>query len=312
MFKLPLKQWKPVLLAIIVLDLAAVVVVLGYFMTSQQSLAASATAAAIAATPPTATPTPTPWPGPGLRPVPTATLPPTPLPTDVLADSGFPLGFTPTPRPTSSPVLISLPKIYFTGRKSVNVPVINQVYYPEPFFPPGSNNACGPVALYAAMHGLKVDADYSHLRNLAVRYGFNAEGISKAGLIGTAASLNNELGQPLTVAHGNYTLNNLVSQLRQKGVVLVLVRVKKVNGKFVVTGDYAGSFGHFLLVENINLRTKTVQFAGSTLGMNRVPLVDFVRAWTNNPNLPDTSSAGWKTYLKENKTSAWALILKRA
>lgn len=311
MLKLPLKQWKPVLLAIILLDVVVVVAVLGYFMTSQQTLAASATAAAIASIPPTPTQTPTPWPGPGRRPIPTATLPPTALPTDVLAASGFPFGFTPTPRPPSDPVRISLPKIYFTGRQSVNVPVINQIYYPEPFFPPGSNNACGPVALYAAMRGLKTDVDYSRLRNWAVRYGFNAEGISKSGLVGTAVGLNNELGQPLTVTHGNYTLSNLISQLRQKGVVLVLVRVKKVNGRFVVTGDYAGSFGHFLLVENINLRSKTVQFAGSTLGMDRVPLVDFVRAWTNNPNLPDTSTVGWRTYLKENKTSAWALILKR-
>jgi hypothetical protein len=67
-----------------------------------------------------------------------------------------------------------------------------------------------------------------------------------------------------------------------------------------------------LLVERINLRSKMVYFAGSTLGMNRVPLVDFMRAWSGNPHLPDTSSAGWRTYLKEEKTGNWALVFKRS
>jgi hypothetical protein len=295
------------------IDLLVLAALFTYFINSQQSLAASATAVAIAATPPTATASPTPWPGPGPRPTATPTLPPTVLPTDVLADSGFPVGFTPTPRPTRPPAVISLPKIVFSGRNRVNVPVVNQIYYPEPFFPPGSNNACGPVALFAGLQGLGIDIKYNRLRDIAVRYGFNAEGISKSGLIGTAVTINNELGQPLEINYGNrFTTRSLIQQLGQGGVVVVLVRVKKVNGQFVVTSDYAGTFGHFLLVERINLRSKMVYFAGSTLGMNRVPLVDFMRAWTGNPNLPDTSSAGWRTYLKEEKAGKWALVVKRS
>jgi hypothetical protein len=77
-----------------------------------------------------------------------------------------------------------------------------------------------------------------------------------------------------------------------------------------VTGDPTGSIGHFLLVESISTRSKTVRLAGSTLGMDRVPLLEFIRSWTRNPNL-NVSDNGWTTYLKREEAVHWALILKR-
>lgn len=304
MLKLTFKQWRYILAIIVVVDMLVVGGVL-YFITVADSLAepAARPAAAIVVV------TPTPWPGPGPRPTSTPTLPPTVIPTTILGPSGFPHGFTPTPRPTQEPVHIKLPQIY--RKSSVDVPVINQIYYPEPFFPPGTNNACGPVSLYAALQGLGVDVDYIHLRNLAVGYGFNAEGISKWGMINTVASLNYELGNPLTIEYGDrYRTRDLMAHLRKGSVIVVLVRVRRGYDGYYVTGDPTGSIGHFLLVESISTRSKTVRLAGSTLGMDRVPLLEFIRSWTRNPNL-NVSDNGWTTYLKREEAVHWALILKR-
>jgi hypothetical protein len=191
----------------------------------------------------------------------------------------------------------------------VDVPVINQIYYPEPFFPPGTNNACGPVALYAAFKGLGLDVDYTRLRDIAVNNGFNAEGMSKQGLINTALTLNDELGQPLKLEQGNhYRTADLIKNLRQRAVIIILVQVQKEAGQFRMTDDYYNSFGHFLLVDRINTRSKYVQVAGSTLGMDKVPLADFARAWSGEAE----PAAGWRAFLKNEQANNWALIIKRA
>ena len=284
-----------------------------YFLTGADSLAAPVAEPATQVVVATVIVTPTPWPGPGRRPTPPATLPPTPLPTNALAQSGFPFGFTPTPRPTREPVYISLPQIFSPGRNSVDVPVINQIYYPEPFFPPGTNNACGPIALFAALRGLGLEIEYSRLRDIAVSNGFNAEGISKWGLISTAATINNELGQPLSIEHGdNYRTTDLIKRLRQGAVVIILVQVKKEAGEFRMTDDYYSSFGHYLLVERINTRAKNVKVAGSTLGMDQVPLADFMRAWSGSDPSAADSLGGWRALLKKEQADNWALIIKRA
>lgn len=258
------------------------------------------------------TATSTPWPGPGPRPTATPTLPPTSLATSVLAETGFPPGFLPTPRPTRELVTISLPYVYPIGGSAVDVPVINQVYYPEPFFPPGTNNACGPVALFAGLLGLGFEVDYGHLRNIAVNNGFTAQGISKWGMINTLITLNNEWGNPLAIEHGNfYSPKDLIRQLRQGGVIVVLVRVTRVNGQYQVTSHKEGSIGHFLLVERINLRSNKVKLAGSTLGMDEVPLSDFIQSWASNPETV-SSDGGWRSFLKNEQDVNWALILKRA
>lgn len=255
--------------------------------------------------------TPTPWAGPGRRPLPTSTLPPTATATNALAAGGFPLGFTPTPRPTRPPVYISLPQIFSAGQKTVDVPVVNQIYYPEPFFPPGTNNACGPVALFAGLTALKADIDYSRLRDLAVSYGFDAEGISKGGLVSTAVALNNELGQPFSIEHGDrYRTTDLIKRLRQGAVIVVLVRAKKESGQFLLTDDYYHSFGHFLLVDRINTQAKYVKVAGSTLGMDKVSLADFVRVWSGET--PPDSLLGWRPFFQSEQADNWALIIKRA
>ncbi len=314
MFNFTSQHWKYLFIGIVVIDLLIVGVIL-YVFVFPGSVALSAALPAGEPNPAVARArivTPTPWPGPGPRPTATPTLPPTPLATTVLAESGFPPGFTPTPRPTREPVTISLPYVYPAGKSAVDVPVINQVYYPEPFFPPGSNNACGPVALFAAWLGLGIEVDYSHLRDIAVRSGFGADGISKWGMINTVTTLNNELGQPLTIEYGNnYRSRDLIKHLRQGGVVVVLVRVKRENGRYRMTADQNGSIGHFLLVERINLRSKEVKLAGSTLGMDKVPLSDFVQSWASNPQ-PVTTTAGWRSLLKQEKAANWALILKRS
>ncbi|GIK38167.1 MAG: hypothetical protein BroJett011_20000 [Chloroflexota bacterium] len=311
MLKLTAHQWRYFLLAIIVVDMLIAGGV-SYVITGADSLAATDALPTPPVVAVTVIVSPTPWPGPGPRPTPTATLPPTPLPTNALAVSGFPVGFTPTPRPTREPVYITLPQIFFGGSGSVDAPVINQIYYPEPFFPPGTNNACGPVALYAAFKGLGYDVDYGRLRDIAVSNGFDAEGISKWGLINTATTLNDELGHPLTIKQGdNYRTADLIRELRQKAVIVILVRVKKEAGQFWMTDDYASSFGHFLLVDRINTRTRTVQMAGSTLGMDKVPLADFVRAWSGQAE-PAPIPGGWSAFLKNEPADNWALIIKRA
>jgi hypothetical protein len=304
------QHWKYLFAVIVVIDLLIVGGVF-YFITAADSLAESR--AAVAGTPTaTATITSTPWAGPGPRPTATPTLPPTPLPTTILAESGFPHGFTPTPRPTREPVIITLPQIYGVNRAKVDVPVVNQLYYPEPFFPPGTNNACGPVSLFAAMQGLGVNVDYSRLRNVAVNNGFNAEGISKWGIINTAVTLNSELGNPLALEYGNhYRTKDLTRHLRQGGVIVVLVYVKKEYGQYRLTGDRAGSIGHFLLVESVNFRSRQVKLAGSTLGMDKVPITDFIRSWTGNSQFV-IPTGGWRTYLRNEPASNWALILKHS
>ena len=104
------------------------------------------------------------------------------------------------------------------------------------------------MSLYAAFQGLGVDASYGHLRNIAVHHGFNAEGITKWGIINTAVSLNGELGGPLTIEYGSqYHTKDLLTHLRKGAAVLVLVRVRNVGGRYHLTGDYNGSIGHFLL-----------------------------------------------------------------
>ncbi len=306
-----LRQWKYILIAIVVFDLL-IAGGIYYFWVGTDSLAAPATTATPPVIAATVIVTPTSWAGPGRHPEPTSTLPPTPTPTNALAQSGFPVGFTPTPRPTREPVYITLPQIYTAGRGGVDVPVINQIYYPEPFFPAGTNNACGPVALFAAFQGLGVEVDYSRLRDIAVSSGFNAEGISKWGLINTATTLNNELGQPVTIEQGDhYSTNDLIKYLRQRAVIIILVRVKREAGEFRMTDDYSSSFGHFLLVDRINTRAKYVQAAGSTLGMDKVPLADFLRAWSGEV-LPDTPVGGVPAFLKQEKADNWAVIIKRS
>lgn len=208
--------------------------------------------------------------------------------------------------------MITLPKILLRNNNRVNAPTVNQIYYPEPFFPAGTNNACGPVSLFAAWQGLGVDVSYGHLRNIAVNNGFNAEGITKWGLINTAVTLNNQVGTPLKIESSEeYRTSDILKHLRQGGVVLVLVRVRYVGGQFHLTGDYNGSFGHFLLVESIGFKSRKVKLAGSTLGMDEVPLEDFLRSWTRNPNLT-VPAKSWRTYLKNEPASNWALILKRS
>jgi hypothetical protein len=166
------------------------------------------------------------------------------------------------------------------------------------------------VALFAGLKGLGIDVDYSRLRDIAVSNGFNAEGISKWGLINTATTLNNELGQPVTIEQGNhYRTSDLIKYLRQKAVIIILVQVKREAGVFRMTDDYYYSFGHFLLVDQINTKSKYVNVAGSTLGMDKVPLADFARAWSGE-SLPDTPLGGVRTFLQNEKADNWALIIK--
>jgi hypothetical protein len=234
------------------------------------------------------------------------------LATDVLAASGFPPGFTPTLRPTREAVYISLPYVYPANGRAIDVPVINQIHYPEPFFPPGTNNACGPVALYAALQALRADVAYGHLRDIAVSHGFTHYGISKAGMINTVTTINNELGHSYIVDHGNnYGLKDLIQSIHQRGVVTVLIRVRKANGRYRVTADKHNSVGHFLIIDNINLRTKTVKFAGSTLGMDEVPLQDFIQSWASNPQALTNPAKNWSSYLRSEQSENWAMIIKR-
>jgi len=299
------QHWKFLLIDIVVADVLVVGVIF-YVFTAPNSRAESARVPAAAPLVVTATP----WPGPGPRATATPTLPPTAIPTALLAPGGFPVGFTPTPRPTREPVHITLPKIYFGGKQWVNVPTVNQVNYPEPFFPPGTNNACGPVSLFAAYQGLGVEASYTHLRNIAVNNGFNADGISRWGIINTAVTLNHELDGPLRIEYGDrYNTRALLNHLQRGGVVLVLVRLQRAGAGYRLTGYTDGTIGHFVLVERINFKTGKVKLAGSTLGMDEVPVTDFLQSWTRNPGL--TAPATWKSYLDAEPAHHWALILKR-
>lgn len=131
-------------------------------------------------------------------------------------------------------------------------------------------------------------------------------------MVSTIITLNDELGNPFTIEYGNhYRTKDLVKHLRQGGVIIVLVRVRKDNGQYRVTADRQGSIGHFLLVERINTRSRKVKFAGSTLGMDQVSLGDFIQSWASNPQ-PISSFAGWRSYLKSEPAINWALIIKRA
>lgn len=315
-----LKKWKYFILAFVLLDLLVVGAVLSYTFRvakAEQAVAAELIQTLEAPTP-TATATATVWAGPGPTATPTATLDPTPESTEVLAQSGFPPGFTPTPRPTREQVYITLPYVFPVHASSLDVPDINQVYYPEPFFPPGSNNACGPVAIYAALLGLGAEVDYTRLRDVAVGYGFTHYGISKSGMINTLVTLNQELGDRFVIEHGsNYNIQSLAQNIRKGGVPIVLIRVRKENGAFRVTGDQHNSIGHFLIVERINTRTNTVEFAGSTLGMEKVPLTDFVQSWSSNPQAvsspPQDTPRLFNPWRGPVNTEAvnWAIVVKR-
>ncbi len=303
-----LKQWILFIFAVMFIGVLTVGALLYYFALSEAERAAAAELSRPTPVPTgTTTATPTPWAGPPPTLTKTPTLLPTVMATDVLAASGFPPGFTPTPRPTREPVYISLPFIYPANARAVDVPVINQIHYPEPFFPPGTNNACGPVALYAALQALRADVDYGHLRDIAVNNGFTHYGISKTGMVNTIVTINNELNHPFTIEHrDHYSLQDLMRNIRQRGVATVLIRVRKENGRYRVTADVNNSIGHFLIVDSINLRTNTVRFAGSTLGMDEVPLQEFLQSWASN-----AQPVSNQDYLANNGGENWALIIKR-
>ncbi|MCB0197521.1 MAG: hypothetical protein KDJ65_36580 [Anaerolineae bacterium] len=313
-------RWKYVILGFFLLDLLVVGAVLAYAfrVTKAERVVAAELRQTLEAPTPTATATATVWAGPGPSATPTATLDPTPESTDVLAQSGFPQGFTPTPRPTREKVYISLPYVFPVHASSLNVPDINQVYYPEPFFPAGSNNACGPVAIYAALLGLGAEVDYTRLRDVAVGYGFTHYGITKSGMINTLVTLNQELGDRYTIEYGDrYNIQSLAQHIRKGGVPIVLISVRKENGAFRVVSDRYNSIGHFLIVERINTRTNTVEFAGSTLGMEKVPLTDFVQSWSSNPQAVSSPQNNgprlfnpWRGPVNTEAVN-WAIVIKR-
>jgi hypothetical protein len=167
------------------------------------------------------------------------------------------------------------------------------------------------VALFAALHALGANIEYSRLRDVAVGYGFTSYGISKAGMVNSINAINHELGNPYTVEYGNhYSTRRLIKHMRQGGVAIVLIRVRKENGRYRVTADTHNSIGHFLIVDQINFKSSTVKFAGSTLGMDKVPLQDFIRSWASNPQALTTSPKGWRSFLKKEKAVNWALIIK--
>ena len=303
------QKWKYVLISIVITDLLVIIGVFYLFTGTSFATVPTPEPTQAVTLGPTATATTKPWEGPP-KSSPTATRdlgPPTLVATEVLAESGFPVGFTPTPRPTREPVYISLPQIYPLTGGAVDVPVVNQILYPEPFFAPGTNSACGPVALYAASYGLGVPVDYSRLRDIAVTNGFGPHGISTWGMVNTIATINSELGNPFSIEYGNqYRTSDLIRHLRQQGVVVVLVygRLMSFAGLryYQLTTDGPGAIGHFLLVEQINSRSKKVKLAGSTLGMDEVTLSEFVQSWTNNAQA---------SYAKTDPSAGWALILKQ-
>lgn len=237
--------------------------------------------------------TPLVWAGPPPTSTPTATVPPTPIATLAFSDGNFTSPFVPTARPVTDArfrfdyeaLMASIQRVSL-GRVG-KIPIINQLLYPEPFFPSGYNNACGPVGLYAALKGAGVNIRYQQVRDVAVNHGFGAHGISTTGMYNTAAVINRQVGQRLTLEQRhNYQLNDLTRLIRQGSVVVVLVRVKRGENGYQVTGDRANSFGHFLVVERVNTLTRRVKIAGSTLGMQNIPLDEFLRSWSSNPPPP--------------------------
>lgn len=327
MLNLTPQQWVYLFIVMIVADLLTFGSVVYYFK-FVDDVPEVAESAFYTATPlPTPTPRPT-WAGPGPTVTPTPTWPPTPLATPAFEDGNLTSKFVPTPRPVSAgdltlnyEGLVNTIR-YITTRRVGKMPVINQLLYPEPFFPAGSNNACGPVALYAAMQGLGANFSYRQLRNIAVRNDFGPEGITVSGLVNTAYILNHQLGQPYWVEQSReYTLANLNRFLNQGAGVIVLVRLKRVDGKYKVTGDLNGSFGHYLVVQSINMFNRKVYIAGSTLGMGAVPLDDFLSSWSSNPPEPKAKkpkfNLNWLTITKitpnskpKAKSVGWALVLR--
>ena len=304
------QHWKTVIVAVVAVDLLLVGGLVYLFADHETDKVVAAELGQVTVFP---TATVTLWPGPGKRVTATPTLPPTVIATDVLAAGGFPIGFTPTPRPTREKTLISLPRILPVFRSNLNVATINQIYYPEPFFPPGTNNACGPVSLFAGLLALEIDIEYKQLRDLAVANGFTHYGISKGGLVRTVNAINQAWGNQLVVEHGDrYNVQDLIKRIRQGGIVIVLVGVYKSGGQWHLTPDFDNAIGHFLIVDSINLRSKTVQFAGSTLGMDRVSLEDFIRAWTRSAHNPTPAQPGFGFIRPEPQASDnWALIIHR-
>jgi len=328
------QQWIYLFLLFIIADFLAFAGLAYYFTTTDPLVMAGIPTPTPTRPIPTVTMTPTPWPGPGPTVTPTATWPPTPIATAILGEAGYPLGFTPTASPPQAEggFSVSFRSFANTVRKVImmgkvgKVPIIDQTIYPESFFPKGGNNACGPVALYAAMKGLGADIVYADVRNIAVNNEFGSEGITVSGLVNTAIILNNELGYPLKIQQSrSYKLSDLVRFLNQKSVVIVLVRVKKVDGDYFITTDRNGSFGHYLVIQNINMVTRQVRLAGSTLGMQNVSLDDLLGSWASQPPepRPDRPKVTFNFLdmpkpqilnpkLKDSKTpSLWALILQR-
>ncbi len=245
---------------------------------------------------PTVNMTPLVWGGPPPTMTPSPTIPPTPLATPAFSDANFTSPFVPTTQPRAATEFdlnyegLVLTTHRFTVGFGGKFPEINQLLYPEPFFPPGYNNACGPVGLYAALKGLRLNVTYQQVRNIAVNYGFGAHGISTTGMLNTAAVLNNQRGQPLHIEQSrHYQVKDLNRLISRGSAVIVLVRVQRVNGEYRVTGDRANSFGHFIVVERINTLGGRVRIAGSTLGMQNVPLHDFLSSWSSSPPEPRTA-----------------------
>jgi hypothetical protein len=164
--------------------------------------------------------------------------------------------------------------------------------------------------VFAGQLGQGVDIDYQRVRDLAVSYGFDASGFSTSGMVNTATTISNERNEPFSVEQGRtFTTQDLIRHLRRGEVVVVLLQVKQGSSGFQVSGYEAGSFGHFLIVERINIRTRKVRFAGSTLGMDEVPLGDFVASWSNNSQAL-TLPEGWRAYLDNEQPGGWAMMLK--
>lgn len=294
---LTLKQWIYVIGGIVLLDVL-IFTGIAYFITIDYArLEESEPIQTIhKAVPAINQATPLVWAGPPPTSTPTATVPPTAIATLAFSDGNFTSDFVPTLRPVSDAgfdlnlegVMNSIQRL--TIGRAGKIPIINQLLYPEPFFPSGYNNACGPVGLYAALKGAGLNISYKQVRDVAVNYGFGAHGISTTGMYNTAAVINRQVGHRLTLEQRhNYQLNDLTRLIRQGSVVVVLVRVKRGENGYHVTGDRASSFGHFLVVERVNTLTRRVKIAGSTLGMQHVPLDDFLRSWSSNPPPPRLS-----------------------
>ncbi len=319
---LNLQQWLYIFIGVVLLDLLVFGGVVYYFATIDPISAAVLPPTGANLRIATLTATATPWAGPGLRVTPTPTWPPTPVATRILTDNGFPEGYiAPTPRPTiEKHFSLNLNYSLFFRRLVgsgglIDVPDINQTLYPEPFFRAGSNNACGPVALFAALKGLGANIVYEHVRNIAVNNEFGRDGMTVSGLVNTAIILNNYLRQPFVIEQSrSYHLQDLVDELRAGGVIIVLVSIKKVDGQYQIANPGRGTIGHFLVVEQINLVSGRVTIGGSTLGMGDIPLADFVSSWSNEPQKQEKKSfrAAWRNALREENTPGnWALVIRR-